>query len=797
MSFRLKTILGIALIELLLLTTLILSGLNWLRDSNEQQLIASSERLAGLFVSATRDAVLTTDLATLQAFVDGVIRHRQVVYIYILDDRQQLLAEALSGEPGTIQLGVRPTDTVDGVYDISVPILVDGSIDIGRIELGFDVSDLQQLISSAGLFGTTLGVVEMVLVALFSLLLGTWLTRQLHQLRDAANLVRQQGPGTTIVVRGRDEIAEVATAFNEMSRSLQDSYQALQREKGRYATLAEQHAILAEIVEQAGDAFIITDTDGGIGWSNPAFSQLTGFRRSDIAGRTLQQLLVGQESSPQTLTELQRAISSKQPHHVELLCYRQSGSPFWADIVLIPISDHEDQVIRFAYTLRDISERRRVNSYLQRMAHTDMLTGLANRNRTFDVLQALIEAESATPFTLIYLDLDRFKLLNDVYGHDLGDRVLRTVGERLLQLRSQLREIGRIGGDEFAIVVEMPVTSPQISEICSDIATRIAATITLQDREYALGCAMGVCGFPEDASSARQMLQYADTAMYHVKRQHNHNGERWKRFTPQMQQQAEREVALHQGLQQALQSEHELFVHYQPQYRANDGALVGVEALLRWRSPILGVVSPAEFIPVAELSGIMSQLSNWVFERVGLEMSQLQLQGVAVPRVSINLSAHDFDLATGRRIDQLLRRYRLQPSQLTIEITESQKLDLSDQVLQGLVVLREQGLHLSIDDFGTGYSSLAHIAQLQPDEVKIDQHFIQAAVTDPKRRAVVEAIVAMSHALGYQVVAEGVEDVAQVALLQQIDMSILLQGFLLGRPAALADVIAAGDASLP
>lgn len=422
---------------------------------------------------------------------------------------------------------------------------------------------------------------------------------------------------------------------------------------------------------------------------------------------------------------------------------------------------------------------------LRHLASTDMLTQLSNRAHFFEVLNRHIERRNAPPISLIYLDLDRFKLINDTFGHDFGDEVLAVFAQKISVLSHEVINISRIGGDEFAILVDSSVDSAQIDVLCQRIAGILNEKVRIGQRTYSIGGSMGLCGYPQDALNARQMLQHADMAMYHIK--HGHREKKWARFSEQMQTELLHELEIEQGLKHAL-ANNELFVLYQPQFRASETRqIVGMEALVRWDSPALGLVSPGQFIPVAEITGCIKQVTDFVLERVCKDLSELIAAGFAAPRVSINFSATELDSALSQRIESVLARYQIPPSLITIEITENAKVRGHKEIFRQLRPLRERGMQISIDDFGTGYSSLAYIAELEVDEIKIDQSFVQSVNDNPKHASIVRAIVGIGQAFGYRIVAEGVETEAQLACLQDYQ-NLDTQGFLLSRPVDLKTI---------
>lgn len=420
---------------------------------------------------------------------------------------------------------------------------------------------------------------------------------------------------------------------------------------------------------------------------------------------------------------------------------------------------------------------------LRQLASTDTLTGLSNRAHFFAILEERISAENPGAFSLIYLDLDRFKLVNDTYGHDFGDRILQIIGERLRGKSGELIHVARIGGDEFAILLNVHVGSPRVDETCGDLVRLLNERIELDGRVFHVEGAMGICGFPDDASTPRQMLQHADMAMYHAK--HGHQPRRWFRFLQDLHLKSSRELEIEQGLLQSIANS-ELSLEYQPQFLAADPAqMTGLEALVRWKSPLLGNVSPAIFIPVAEMIGFVANITDFVLNTVCTDMKRLDAQGIHLPRVSVNMSATELDAGAAERTSECLRRHGISPARITLEITENAPVVGKSGIFSAFDRLRQAGLRISIDDFGTGYSSLAYISDLNIDEVKIDRSFVSGYPESAKSESIIRAIVGIGKAFGYEIVAEGVENEDQLRELACFE-GLTVQGYFTARPAPLA-----------
>lgn len=446
------------------------------------------------------------------------------------------------------------------------------------------------------------------------------------------------------------------------------------------------------------------------------------------------------------------------------------------------LHEAKKQIEHYQKHLEELVEKR--TKELEVLASTDMLTQLANRQSFVNTVESLISDEQAEPFTLVYLDLDRFKLLNDTYGHDLGDELLTAVGKRLASLAEHFQVIGRIGGDEFALVIPSDILSLHVDQICQLIAHSFSEPFELKNRHYFIGCSIGLSGYPHDAKTFKQLLQHADTAMYHVK--HNRHKQCWQRYTIQMESTAHLELQIEQNIKNGLKNK-EFSIVYQPQFCAKEiHKIVGVEALIRWSSPLLGHISPAVFIPVAEMCGLIHDVTEFVLTQVCRDIQALQHQGIRLPSVSVNLSVKDLDIGLPARIEAILDQYGVGFDQVCLEITESIKWDGKYDFTHIIQPLRDRGMRVSIDDFGTGYSSLSYFSMISVDEVKIDRLFVQ--MSEDRHASVIQAVIGIGQAFGFESVAEGVETSDQLEFLVECGID-RLQGFFLSKPLGLDQLL--------
>jgi diguanylate cyclase (GGDEF)-like protein len=429
-------------------------------------------------------------------------------------------------------------------------------------------------------------------------------------------------------------------------------------------------------------------------------------------------------------------------------------------------------------TARLAESLRQANEDLQKIAFNDPLTQLPNRLVFEERLERAVSRadRDSSRLALLFIDLDGFKPINDSFGHSSGDIMLREVGSRLRSLARHGDTMARVGGDEFLMLLEGQPDEGSAALVAQRVLKTLSQPVTIGDRDVAVSCSIGIVFHP-DGAAPDKLIAHADAAMYAAKRA---GGSTYCFFEPSMDADAREQVEMLRDLRSAL--EHKQFeLHYQPKIDAKSGQITAAEALLRWRHPVRGLVGPGTFIPIAERFGLIGNIGNWVIEEVCRQAREWRDKGLRM-RVAMNLSVHQMrqdDLVD--RIQGALKRHRIDPSLLTCEITESVAMEDTRATQAAFKGLGRAGVHLSIDDFGTGYSSLAYLRQLPAEEVKIDRSFVQDVATSADARAIVDAVVRLTHALGKKVVAEGVENEQQREILLQLGCDEL-QGFLFAKP---------------
>ncbi|WP_428771280.1 EAL domain-containing protein [Vibrio sp.] len=526
------------------------------------------------------------------------------------------------------------------------------------------------------------------------------------------------------------------------------------------------------------DGLLLVEDDCIIS-ANPAACRLLGFDSSkDLLGEELSRLFIDEKTKTVFSAPLSSRLTSKPlscltgPN-----CGLERRVTLQAESALI-LGNQSHLVL-----IQDAEQRLAPSSQAsQDDALTDSLTGLYNRPGFIKRLEQFIHND--TPLILLYLDIDNFKSINDSLGHHIGDKVIKEVSSRLKRLVPPHAVIGHLSGDEFALILP----DPESHRVAEKLAERIISTVNqpfdLHHFSKRLACSIGSVSYPGDGSDARMLLQNADTAMYEAK---DRGRNRVIKFNNQMNKEARMRLWLEIELQKALQ-QNGLEVWYQPKVNARDFSINGAEALVRWKHPVEGYISPAAFIPVAERAGLIEHLGRVVMREVFNTVKRWKLQGILPGRVAINISPEQF--GNPQLIDfleKLLRTTELDPSCITFELTESAVMSDSEHTLQMLNAIKKLGFSLSIDDFGTGYSSLSYLARFPIDELKIDRAFITDIDVLPKQVTVIENIINLGKSLSLRVVAEGVETQQQATLLSNLSCHAI-QGFHFHRPQPKHDV---------
>ena len=460
--------------------------------------------------------------------------------------------------------------------------------------------------------------------------------------------------------------------------------------------------------------------------------------------------------------------------------HRRDGGIIWITENARCVRDADGKLLYYEGTVEDITARKEAERQIYLQANFDNLTGLPNRRLVMDRLsQALLQAKrDDARGCLLFLDLDRFKSINDTYGHGAGDQVLRTVARRLRHCVRTSDTVGRLGGDEFVVILRAVGAGNTGTYIAEKILYSLSEPFTLMGTEQFCVPSIGIVYFPDHAIESDTLLKYADVAMYQAK---NGDGRHYAVFEPSMAERTNERMSLENELHQAL-GRNELELYYQPKMDETGARVLGAEALLRWNHPTLGRVSPAQFIPLAEESGLIVPIGRWVLREACRQLMSWQSQGHDVPGVSVNVSVRQFaDRSFVNTVRAIIAETGIQPQCLDIELTESIMTGDVEVALETLRGLKSLGVTLSIDDFGTGYSSLAYLRNFPIDTLKIDQTFVRQMHANEKDAAIVSTIIALAENLGFATVAEGVETAEHARMLGRFGCN-QLQGYWIAEP---------------
>lgn len=554
--------------------------------------------------------------------------------------------------------------------------------------------------------------------------------------------------------------------------------------------------LAAAVLSGIQDGVSITDRDANILVINGAFSRLTGYEAAEVIGKNPRILKSGVHT-PAFYRDLWSTLMNGQNWQGEITNRRKDGSLISEWLSISPVHDTEDKLTNFVAIFSDLSERKEAATRIQYLATYDPLTNLPNRNLFADRLtQALMNMRRYKRQTaVILLDLDRFRTINDTLGPPVGDEVLVEVGRRLsLQVRDG-DTVGRRGGNEFGFVMANVAHEHDAITLAQRMLEAISTPFEAHGTSFSLTASIGISVAPRDGDDADTLLKAADMALARAK-EAGRNGFRF--YSPSMDADASRRLSLEIALRDAL-ARQELYVVYQPQASLETGHLVGMEALLRWQHPQFGVVSPAEFIPIAEETGLILAIGQWVLETACIQTRRWLDLGMSSLRVAVNLSTRQFRQSNlVQQVDNALKRSGLPAQNLELEITESAFIDDVQGAVAQALALKALGVKLSLDDFGTGYSSLAYLSRFPFDKLKIDQGFVRDITENPVNAAIATAAIVMGRSLNLSVLAEGVETEAQARFLRSRRCDAM-QGYLYSRPLLPADFeqLMAGKPRLP
>ncbi|MEJ6521205.1 EAL domain-containing protein [Shewanella bicestrii] len=590
----------------------------------------------------------------------------------------------------------------------------------------------------------------------------------------------EHSPGNWLWILERGKVVET----NELARPVRMT--GTTRNITSRKLIENELVLSSQVLNSMNEAVVVAGLDYRIRSVNPAFSAITGYSERQISDKYLIHLAYSRQQR-----DLFNGIEQ------QLLRHKHWAGEIWirnkarkAILVWLEINqviDVKGETSHFVAVFTDITERKKAEEDLRFLASFDTLTGLPNRTLFQDRLNHAISQahRSNNIVALLFLDLDRFKHINDSMGHHIGDLLLKAVAHRLQSAVREGDTVARLGGDEFTIILEGVAKTKAATLISEKVLKAFQAPFLLDDKSLTISTSIGISLYPNDAEDVDSLIKFADTAMYHAKALGRNN---FQFYTNKLNEMATRHVQLEAGLKQAI-SRNELSLVYQPKFCLRNGSLTGLEALLRWHHSELGPISPAEFIPLAEETGIINQIGHWVINHACQQLAEWNELGFGDISMAVNLSARQLKADIISTIEVALAVSGLPAKALELELTESMIMGNPQESVNILSKLKALGLTIAVDDFGTGYSSLSYLKRFPIDTLKIDREFVRDITNDPDDAAITSAIIALAHSLELNVVAEGVETQEQLNFLalQGCDQ---VQGFLLSKPLSAQDCLA-------
>ena len=621
--------------------------------------------------------------------------------------------------------------------------------------------DESRRVSYIWIGGGTLAVLVLCLFVVWLITRGQ--TRRIRQLKAQAEKFRDADFGEPLPETGGDELGALASVFNDMRDHLR--------------TTTHSRDYVDSILSGMNEAIIVTSDDGQIQRINQATTHLLGYEQEELEDTSIDFILNKKKS---------RSLAHDTPSGLPREAFFESkyGESIPVSYTCSIVESDGGDTSNRIYAAQNITERRRAEKRIRYLARIDALTKIPNRMQFQHLLQRSIARarRAGKPLCLFYVDIDHFKEINDTFGHLAGDTTLETVAERLSAALPDRSIIGRLAGDEFAIIVDSlgPDTADRdkTSELAEKLLNRLADPFFVQGHEVFMTASMGIAYYPNDAPNVIDLIRNADAALYSAKKS---GGNVFAFYKPAMNEASVERLMTKSKLKRAFERD-ELLVHYQPKYNLETGEVFGAEALVRWELPERGLILPSDFIPLAEETNLIIEIGEWVLDKVCEDFRVWQRSVGSPGRVSVNLSLKQLrQLNFISRISSIFRAHEVSPTSLELEITETTLMENPKRTIKLLDELYGLGLHLAIDDFGTGYSSLSALQQFPISTLKIDKSFVRDVVTNPDDATIVDTIFQMGRNLNMDVVAEGVEVEAQLLFLQKLGCTYA-QGLLFGDP---------------
>lgn len=688
-------------------------------------------------------------------------------------DRGELLAESHSRKLDDAITVVQPVQLETAAFPARLQLEIMGK----RGEL---LEPLQWLVAA---YTVATGILLLVVLGV-SRRIGKHFTAGLARLTEATSSIASAGRSPApLAVRGQDEVARLAFAINTMTERLNESNQeldsrvakrtvmledinsALVKEILNHKKTGEQLHVAANAIENAAEGVMVCDAEERIVSVNKAFTRITGFDPQETLGKRPDMLLPPDQAAPQH-TDIFALVREQGHWRGELPSHKKNGESYVEQRSVSAVRDDEGRIVNFIILLTDVTKQKEDEKRLHFLAHHDALTGLSNRilfqQRCEDSL--LRASRRNAKVAVMFVDIDHFKTVNDSLGHAYGDELLKGVAARLQECTRKTDAVARLGGDEFTILLNEVSDSGDIAFIAKKILDRLSMSFTVAGHEIYLSASVGISCYPEDGQSASVLIKNADAAMFAAKEQGRNN---YQFFSAEMNSQALEALMMASNLRLAVERR-ELVLEYQPRIDLGTGKVMGVEALVRWNHPNLGRIMPNQFIGIAEKTGLIDPMGEWVLREACEQTVKWRRSGVGPLRVAVNISARQFRRPDFiERIAAILDETGMEPGALEVELTESMVMHDPQRAAVILERLKERGVAVAIDDFGTGYSSLSYLKRFPIDYIKIDQSFIRGLPLEAEDIGITRAIVALAKTLDVRLIAEGVDNHDQLAFLKQ------------------------------
>ena len=761
-----------------LLLGLVFSGIQIAIDisHSRESMNDKVQQVIHLVEESAVQAAYNIDKDLAERVVKGLINHAYIHYAQIrLDDNSVLATSDTPSADGGMMSQIMEEDR----RSYAVPLItVFEEAPVGTLIVETDPDALSDDIMDRAVVILTTGFLRNVLLAIcLFFVFHTLISRPLTRLSDSLLLLKDNHKSDRQIpsLKGHsdDELGFLVDSFNELWSSRNQAEEALRG--------SEQFNL--DVMNSISDMLIICETDFRIYDANHKAFQTLGFDKKDLVGNSLESLFGG-SSLPHSLAELTSSDDLLTEVSLESELKGLNGQ-----IVPVEIKARSIELAGKTYILtlsRDISLRKAQEARIHHLAYFDSLTDLPNRSLFLDRLhQVQSKSMRHEMFSaLLFLDLDRFKNINDSLGHDVGDELLIVVAARLKEMMREEDTVARLGGDEFVVILpeladEQEPAALNAQRITTRILEVMAKPFHIGQHVLHISASVGIRLFPDDDNDIKNIVKQADTALYRAKS----NGKNTFHFyRPSMQLLADQHLAMERALHTALER-NELYLHYQPQVDHNF-SIIGTEALIRWQHPEQGFVPPDQFIGLAEETGLIIPIGRWVLEQACSQLAEWQQQGLCPDgfRMAVNISAKQFDHPQFLNVlSDVISNTKVDPNKLELELTESLLVKNMDATITRMDAIRSMGIALSIDDFGTGYSSLKYLKQMPINQLKIDKSFVMDLLTDSNDRAITETIIAMASHLQMEIIAEGVEDSAIMDLLVKLGCKHF-QGYYFSRP---------------